>query len=642
MDLQKAKGTRRNAHSKNEEETDYLPGYREAGDSKKLPKNDSLEQSQTSPSKETPSDDVNGNTANSNRPLPHNDGSSFTSPTTPPPNTPNGTLLNSLWHEEKMLVPEKMGLDLNRTKILRRAEAFPPVTKSTLSELDLSHIMNNIRLRMDANFDGDLHFRPDLDGEKGQKKRSQAAEYWAALATEISIYTFCASSDENGCDKDDISNLRFEPRLPIMFETLQDILKTLVPERDHSNVMQNLDVPLLMQQIHKGVLDLINLSKWLAGLLKTHCAPMRDEWADQMVSEISAGLYAQDMEKVVGGLRTLFGMLEAMKLDVANHQIRAFRVLLIEDTIPFLQNYFLKKIATNKFNAEPSRTWYIDQQEKRRAKGDETSQQLESGKDKFNPVATLFHGLFDLLLSFDHPTSFPETFHFDTERLLQLRVDLQDLINLEICYYILDSLLSRQGRHHPLQPQIYANLQSRILTLLENSDNGYGSHKEPCWQSNIGSIALEIGRAACIVCGCPSIPDEVIIVIEKTLDSCFSRDSELFQYYQKSIRDRLEVATFTLAKKYMHMSPLAICESQRARPGFTTGQGQMPPPPPPQHQQQTLQQLRYSDHEGIARRLAHIGVLHWRVWAPLLYTREETATPDARRATGESDVADCS
>src|SRR5690606_4600759 len=127
-----------------------------------------------------------------------------------------------------MLVPKRMGLEPRKVKLLGRAESLPPVTKSTLSELDLNHIMNNIRLRMDANFDGDLHFRPDLDGEKGQKKRTQAAEYWAALATEISIYAFCASDDGDDCVEDNVSNAKFEPRLPVMFETLKDVLKTLV------------------------------------------------------------------------------------------------------------------------------------------------------------------------------------------------------------------------------------------------------------------------------------------------------------------------------------------------------------------------------------------------------------------------------
>lgn len=317
-------------------------------------------------------------------------------------------------------------------------------------------------------------------------------------------------------------------------------------------------------------------------------------------------------------------------------------MLLVEDTIPFLQNYFLKKIAADEFNPEPSRAWYLDQQKLQRRKNQHSNNQTSgSTGDDFDPVATLFQGLFDFLLDFDHPTSFPETLQFDTERLLQLRVDLQDLINLEICYYIMDSLLSRQGRHHPLQPQVYANLQSRILSLLEDNDGYHGSHKEPCWQSNIGSIALEIGRVACFACGCHSVPDDVISVIERTLTTCFSGDSAVFQYYQKSVRDRLEAATFALAKDYMHMSPLSICESQRARPCLNSGQGQIPPPaPPPQQHQQTPQQFRYADYDAIARRLAHIGVLHWRVWAPLLYAREEAAAPEAGGVSGDPDVKD--
>jgi hypothetical protein len=39
------------------------------------------------------------------------------------------------------------------------------VTKETLSELDRSKIVNIPNLRHDINFDPDLHFRPNLDGE---------------------------------------------------------------------------------------------------------------------------------------------------------------------------------------------------------------------------------------------------------------------------------------------------------------------------------------------------------------------------------------------------------------------------------------------------------------------------------------------
>jgi hypothetical protein len=99
-----------------------------------------------------------------------------------------------------------------------------------------------------------------------------------------------------------------------MFETLQDVLKTLVPERDHPAVTQNLEVTLLMQQVRKGVLDMVGIASWLARLLKTHCAPMRDEWADRMVEQISSGSESQDSMEIVRGLQTLFAILEAMKL----------------------------------------------------------------------------------------------------------------------------------------------------------------------------------------------------------------------------------------------------------------------------------------------------------------------------------------
>lgn len=217
---------------------------------------------------------------------------------------------------EAISIPQALGLDSRDQRLLRKARRSPPVTKKTLSELDLPCIMSNINLRMDANFDRDLHFKPDLDGEKGQRKRKEAADYWDSLATEITIYSYHAATADVTEEAESSGGTRrtFDPRLPALFETLQDVIKTLVPERDHPTIMQNLEVPLLMQQIRKGVLDMLTLAKWLAKLLKTHCAPMRDEWADSMVEQIEKGSQSQDPREIVNGLRTLFSILEAMKL----------------------------------------------------------------------------------------------------------------------------------------------------------------------------------------------------------------------------------------------------------------------------------------------------------------------------------------
>lgn len=305
MDLQKTKEARRDTPSKQEESSEYrLEAYGGNGNSKNFPKNDTLDRPHDSQNNELSTEVKEGyQTTVSHDPLSCS------------PSYPSATQSGA--HEEVMIVPDGLGLNRRSLNLLRFAKQQPPVTKDTLSELDLPRIMTNINLRMDANFDRDLHFKPDLDGEKGRKKRKEAAEYWEAMAVEISIYAFCASNNL-GISQEQNRNcgrqMTFAPRLPAMFQTLQDVLKTLVPERDHPSVTQNLDVSLLMQQIRKGVLDLVGLSTWLAGLLKTHCAPMRDEWADQMVEQISLGFRAQDMWKIVEGLQMLFGILEAMKL----------------------------------------------------------------------------------------------------------------------------------------------------------------------------------------------------------------------------------------------------------------------------------------------------------------------------------------
>ncbi|KAF7173709.1 hypothetical protein CNMCM5623_005921 [Aspergillus felis] len=565
MDLQKTKEARRNAPGKEEEGTGCpLEAYNGSGHSIDSLENDSLDHRN-----ETKRKNSGKNSASTEQPC------SATPPTPPSPSS------------EAMKIPKALDLSAKQHKLLQEAKQYPPVTKRTLSELDLPCIMSNINLRMDANFDRDLHFKPDLDGEKGRRKRKEAGDYWEAMAAEIAIYAFCANQNEDATDdgqQDDLPQT-FEPRLPAMFETLQDVLKTLVPERDHPAVTQNLDVSLLMQQVRKGVLDMVGIANWLARLLKTHCAPMRDEWADRMVEQISSGSESQDSMEIVRGLQTLFAILEAMKLDVANHQIRAFRVLLIEDTVPFLQEYFRN----------------VREQELRNLG-------KSAQNDSFVPISLLFHGLTDILLQFHGPKGFPETFVFDSDRLWQLRSGLQNLITLDICWFIFESYVHTQKRYLSAPAQTYASFRSRIGSLMEeNEDCRRGS---PRWLKNVRGIALEIARFACAACtGDSMVSDAVIAPIEATLEWHLSNESsELFQYFRNALRQKLLVSTFAFAKKYLNMSPLAICESQRSYSHS----------PLPQHY----------DIERISMRLAHIGVLHWRVWAPILYVRESLSPTD--------------
>jgi hypothetical protein len=195
------------------------------------------------------------------------------------------------------------------TRHFWHATLAPPITKHSLSELDISSIINNSKLRHDVNFDRDLHFRPNLDGHKGQLKREAQRDYWEAVTAELQLYrstcgSFTSDPNINGLRKD------CQRRIPHMFVTIKEILKHLVPERDQPSVDEHLDVLMVMQEIEKGVCDFASIVAWLAQLLKRHCAPMRDEMVDRMVEKVRKG----DDTSMSAGLCELFGVLEAMKL----------------------------------------------------------------------------------------------------------------------------------------------------------------------------------------------------------------------------------------------------------------------------------------------------------------------------------------
>ena len=211
------------------------------------------------------------------------------------------------------MLPTSLGQHLADTFL--SAGLYPPITKQSLSELDITNIIQNLKLRHDVNFDRDLSFRPNLDGAKGQEKLKAAQKYWNALTAELELYAYLfhgSSSPKHAPWPMLVAASK--KRIPLMFNTIREILKNLVPDRDQARVDEHLEVSMLMQQIEKGVCDFIRLSEWLAHLLKEHCAPMRDGWVDKMVESTRIGVEDSSSESIVRGLRELLGILEAMKL----------------------------------------------------------------------------------------------------------------------------------------------------------------------------------------------------------------------------------------------------------------------------------------------------------------------------------------
>jgi hypothetical protein len=230
----------------------------------------------------------------------------------------HSTIPEELAGHLRAMMPGQTGVELSGEELadnFLEAWDLPPVTKQSLSELDIQSIITNIKLRHDVNFDRDLSFRPNVDGVKGQEKERVADKYWGALIAELVLYNrlFHGTPPLSAIQVEAFTPYA-QRRIPILFQNVRDVLKSLVPDRDHSRVDEHLDVPMLMQAIERGVCDLGRLADWMAQLLKEHCAPMRDVLVDEMVTCTRQGEADRNLEQIVEGLRKLFGILEAMKL----------------------------------------------------------------------------------------------------------------------------------------------------------------------------------------------------------------------------------------------------------------------------------------------------------------------------------------
>ncbi|KAF9153200.1 hypothetical protein BG015_003904 [Linnemannia schmuckeri] len=255
-----------------------------------------------------------------------------------------------------------------------------PITRDTLRELDLFEIFKNPQLRHDIVFDPHLQFRPNFDGERGLTKRREADRFWHEVGAELNarravlsarrdattkmlnLAGLTASSPSSRMIQQQAQQMCPLPKaflLPRLIDELREILLSLLPaapsnqdgskpsqqdaahqeNSERSLLTSTLDPELILQELDHGVLDVHALFRYLGDSLKGHCAPMRDTLVESMVHTVV------DLEEIVRGIRMCFEILEWMKLDIANHQLRTLRPWLLDNSIDFEQKYFTEHLG---------------------------------------------------------------------------------------------------------------------------------------------------------------------------------------------------------------------------------------------------------------------------------------------------------
>lgn len=390
---------------------------------------------------------------------------------------------------------------------------LPPVNIQSLREIDLSEILKNPQLRHDILFDPQLQFRPNLDGERGRRKKLTYEKYWNSIKDEIEEL-YLNSKPFNSVNS----------RLPTLFTTLREILLSLLPSKDKQSVYDVLDLELLNQQLSKNSLDFVCLANWLSSIFKSHCAPMRDSWVDEMLSKFNEAEEKKSVSKLVEGLRMIFTILEAMKLDVANHQIRILRPVLIETAVEFERDYFMQMISRCKLDISDSINWFKN-----------NDKELKLNNNEISPSKVLISSVLNLLSCSKMVSEFPSCLAFDHSRLIVLRANVRQLVCLQICSVLYRQLvLSNNSSKDKLNKKSLNLLKKEIMAIVTDDD---GNIK---WTRNIGSIALQIVRR--------SMDDENKIPNDSQINMAFNW---LIKQTQPSsqVYSLMELKTFNIIKE---------------------------------------------------------------------------------------------
>ncbi|KAL9097217.1 MAG: hypothetical protein Q9165_000644 [Trypethelium subeluteriae] len=545
----------------------------------------------------------------------------------------------------------------------------PPITAESLSELNIDRIVTNAQLRHDINFDREIHFRPNVDCSKGRQKINAAEQYWKALVAELELYALLGnepSLSHIGKQFDlDSAITASQRRIPLIFETIKEILRSILPEIDRAQVVDVLDVPVLMQQIQRGMCDLVGLAAWLAKLLKVHCAPMRDGWVDQMVAHIEDGVRNASAQSIVDGLRELLGILEAMKLDVANHQIRHLRLLLVEDTIQFEQQHHQSRIEHGRIDVESAQGWLSKYSHALRH---ESLRFICEDKLPNDLGAFVYAFLRSLLAPTPLTTSFPETFNLDLDRLASLRTDLVDQIHLNICLELHTDLLRRSNHHHH-QPFSFPSSSASASTSTSTSTSTTNSLPESLltiigpppyprsptststssastrWLTSLPNLTTHLLHSAL-----PSLPTTSPLThalhttLERRLAHAFNPSSPSFAAYTHILLSRLLPTLLADVAAHVDDSPVALgnafvgaadADAAARRGGGATrrvlamqagldGKGLVGVGDKVKGGVETVvvgggRGEMEGRMRGLRERMAHLAVLHWRVWGRMVY-----------------------
>ena len=251
---------------------------------------------------------------------------------------------------------------------------------------------------------------------------------------------------------------------------------------------------------------------------------------------------------------------------------------MLDSTVAFEQSDFLRRIE-NGWDPSEARGWLASERQRRG---------LPSG------ASTIVRAVTSMIVYDDD--YLPPTFTLDYARLRTLQTQFQNLMDRAACLRTFKAMLKRLGCNAAIPATFNNDLFIRISTLTIDQPNR---------SERVADIALEVVSRAYKVCKIRHLPSSTDLEFaERHLEHNHERTNDNFSDLERLLGDQLLHLTEQEISIIGNFSPVQIVNHYQ-----------------PQSSSISLVKPVTMESEllSIAQKIAHITVLHWRVWAPLIY-----------------------
>ncbi|XP_062856886.1 T-complex protein 11-like protein 1 [Trichomycterus rosablanca] len=211
----------------------------------------------------------------------------------------------------------------------------------------------------------------------------------------------------------------YDHAIKLVQEIKETLLSFLMPgqARLKAQIEEALDISLIQQQAENGALDIGKVAQFIINTMGAFCAPCRDEDVHML----------RNITDIVPLFRSIFAVLDKMKIDMANFAVSSLRPHLLQQSVEYERKKFQEFLNKQPNALDCTRKWLQDTANTvlREAEGATAGSSVASSQ----LLLSLHNQAYLRLLNWNNGMdSFPETVVMDQGRFLEMQLELERLV----------------------------------------------------------------------------------------------------------------------------------------------------------------------------------------------------------------------